>query len=372
MQSHRINEVFDLGQARQAGKSDERGDLGKLADLVRTNRTRFDRMMTPDVQSAWVKFNMQIEVSTIVLRNTFASALAKLASGLTAIMNSFTSLVDKLLKDDGPFGQALDDFNKWLDKTIKTLDDKKVREWFDLFMNSVKTLVGVTWDLVKGLASLLRFFGVTPAEASTGGQQGALGALTPGRGMRLSGDGGGGRGRRGLGGGGWGAETQAPESQTARAKELMDALVKRGWTPEGAAIVAGNASVESGFKFSASGDPSVPGGSHDIIQWNRGRWAGFKRYAAEHSELTGMELRAAYIDKEVAAMNLEGMKHAQGLSQAGSYSHAYEGYSTATTGARVARAQQFLENYHKTRVTIHKPVGNDTNDAANATAHATP
>ena len=175
MRSRRIDEVFDLGQARQAGQATGTGEMNDLIKSFHTNRERLN--ISEPAQSAWVKFNMQLEISTAVLKNTFASAIAKLAPGLTAIMNSFTSLVDKLLKDDGPFGQVLDDFNKWLDKTLKTLDDKKVREWFNLFMNSVKTLVSVTWDLVKGLASLLRFFGVTPAEAATAGQQGANGGI---------------------------------------------------------------------------------------------------------------------------------------------------------------------------------------------------
>ena len=101
-----------------------------------------------------------------------------------------------------------------------------------------------------------------------------------------------------------------------------------------------------------------------------------------------MDLRAGYIDKEAADMDLGGMKHAQGLGQAGSYSHAYEGYKTATTGARVARARQFLESYRKapsasarsdvspyafakrSKITIsNNPGGNVNTTAAIAAAH---
>lgn len=66
---------------------------------------------------------------------------------------------------------------------------------------------------------------------------------------------------------------------SASGKSLVDGMIKRGWTPEEAAALAGNVHVESGFrpeiKSKAAGEQS-----YGFMQWNKERLAGLKNMAA--------------------------------------------------------------------------------------------
>jgi len=57
---------------------------------------------------------------------------------------------------------------------------------------------------------------------------------------------------------------------------VYNRLLQLGWNPNAAAGLTSRFMHESGPKLdpSSSGDPSVPGGSHNIGQWNRERWSG--------------------------------------------------------------------------------------------------
>jgi hypothetical protein len=59
----------------------------------------------------------------------------------------------------------------------------------------------------------------------------------------------------------------------------MRALVAKGWTPAAAAIAASDAQQESSIRPDGPmGDPSTPGGSWGMFQWNRERLAALKRF----------------------------------------------------------------------------------------------
>ena len=154
--------------------------------------------------------------------------------------------------------------------------------------------------------------------------------------------------------------------------ELMDALVKRGWTPEGAAIAAGNARAESDVMM--GGRPGDNGISHDLMQWNKGRWADFKSYATNHPELTGIELRAAFIDREARGHGKggysPGMWSQHDLSKAGHYSHSYEGFGDSTERKRVNFSAGALKEYQSrsTKITISKNPGANPTAVVNAVA----
>ena len=62
----------------------------------------------------------------------------------------------------------------------------------------------------------------------------------------------------------------------------MRALVAKGWTPAAAAIAASDAQQKSSIRPDGPmGDPSTPGGSWGMFQWNRERLAALKRFGSK-------------------------------------------------------------------------------------------
>ena len=114
--------------------------------------------------------------------------------------------------------------------------------------------------------------------------------------------------------------------QNAAAMHMIDRLMAHGWTEESASIAAGNAMQESGFNPRASGDPSVPGGSHGYMQWNRGRLAALKAFASgQGKDWQDRDVQIDFLDKE-AREKIPAWPSQRSLESAGQISHAYEGY----------------------------------------------
>ena len=125
LSSNRINEVFDLGQALQA-RSTSAEEMADVQSRFKRDRPRLE--MTPKAQLGWTKFVMQLDLSAGVIHRVFAENLAKLTKGLGALSESFSKLLAALLRKDGPLEQLLD-----------------------------------------GLVTIARWFGITPAAAATSG-----------------------------------------------------------------------------------------------------------------------------------------------------------------------------------------------------------
>jgi len=125
--------------------------------------------------------------------------------------------------------------------------------------------------------------------------------------------------------------------QNEAAMHMMDRLISHGWTEPAAAIAAGNAMQESGFNPSNSGDPSIPGGSHSYMQWNRDRLAALKSFAAgQGKDWQDRDVQIDFLDRE-ARQKVPTWPSQQGLGQAREISKAYEGYGVE--GARRKRVQ---------------------------------
>ena len=126
----------------------------------------------------------------------------------------------------------------------------------------------------------------------------------------------------------------------ARGMQLMGYLVGQGWTPEAAAIAAGNAQQESSIRSDgAAGDGGI---SHGMFQWNHERYAGLLAYARAHGlDPNSLAAQEGFFAAE-AETKVPGWKHASDLSAAGLISHAYEGYGDKSTGTRIANSKHFL------------------------------
>ena len=139
-----------------------------------------------------------------------------------------------------------------------------------------------------------------------------------------------------------------------RAIQMMDRLVKtHGWTPEAAAIAAGNAQQESGVRSDGPmGDPSVPGGSWGMGQWNRERLTALKEFAGKQGKnWQDFDTQVDFWAKE-AAEKIPAWSGQKDLRGAGMISHLYEGYGDNSTGTRVANAERFLRILQLKRRTV--------------------
>ena len=174
LKSNRINEVADVGLTRQAIGATRSGEMGELQNAFAKNRGRFE--MSDEAQRGWARFTMHMEIASGILKKVFAGALARLTPSLTKLSQIFTKLIEKLLADGGPVERGLDKLAEWLDTATKDLDEKKIGDWFQNFFDGIKEIVKATGSFLKAMADLLRWFGITPAQASTGGAGGGAGS----------------------------------------------------------------------------------------------------------------------------------------------------------------------------------------------------
>jgi Phage tail lysozyme len=140
-----------------------------------------------------------------------------------------------------------------------------------------------------------------------------------------------------------GMPSRGVAGNTGSAQRLMTDLVgKYGWSPEAAAVMAGNVQVESGFNTGSIGDG---GTSFGLAQWHNDRARRLKALAGKMGvPWTSWEAQVALMNQEwreryggaVAGHDFNALAH---------LGRAYEGYSTNTFGARVGAAEQYLHNY---------------------------
>jgi hypothetical protein len=178
--------------------------------------------------------------------------------------------------------------------------------------------------------------------------------------------GGGGGGGGGYGGGGSSRTPPPPKGvQKERAMKLMQALVDKGWSPTSAAIAAGNVQIESSFDPEAKGDPSVPGGSHGLVQWNRERLAALKAYASSQGKpWTDFDTQVNFLDKEWREKYHLSTQE-KDFSRAAAMGHKYEGYATATAGSRVGAGQGILKQYQDRAIGAKvPPIGAHTSSSS--------
>lgn len=101
---------------------------------------------------------------------------------------------------------------------------------------------------------------------------------------------------RGGGGGGAGA---GPEAITERHRLAFSTMTSWGLTPEQGAGLLANFHHESGVRHDGpTGDPSLPGGSNGLAQWNRERVTKFR-------EVIGRDLRGSSMEEQLRFVRWE-------------------------------------------------------------------
>jgi len=150
---------------------------------------------------------------------------------------------------------------------------------------------------------------------------------------------------------GYGAppERVVPETLQERGLRLMDRLVEvHGWTPEGSAIAAGQAQVES--NLTPDGPPADNGRSHGLFMWKDDRFEKLKAFAKERDQdYLDVDVQIDFFDDEVTHRSETelGWKNVADLNKAASMGHLFEVYSSSTTGARVDDAKMWLKIYRE-------------------------
>jgi len=127
-----------------------------------------------------------------------------------------------------------------------------------------------------------------------------------------------------------GEETSKPtkggKSETyAGGKALVEGMIKRGWTPDEAAGLAGNVHVESGFKPAVKSSVKEEQ-SYGFMQWNHERLQGLKNMAADKGlDWRDPEAQMDWIHMERTG---ESMKYG-GTDERSAYKKAFAGGGSA-------------------------------------------
>ena len=362
---HRIPEIFSGVPKGQIGTTASQYGLNNLMstqDIVAylnaspeerkkieadTQRDSKDMDLQDSVQRQWQDFITQLGRATETVKAKFMDKISVIEPDLEKLSSTISGMVTKFV-DSGAAKASINWLGVELNKFAEYVGKKE-------FQDDVRDFAKWVGSAAKSLWNFVSFFsGVSSANADTlpGAKEQDTGDFQPGdtydpiTGKRIS------------GGSGPSSPGLTSKAQNEAGLRLMDYLVKeRGWTPAAAAIAAGNAQQESGFNPTASGDPSVPGGSHGIFQWNRGRLDALKAYAAGHGEDWEKERTQEEFFANEAERKIPNWKSERDFSSAGEISHAFEGYSDNSTGTQIANAKSFLGRYwdHQKPVAFHAP-----------------
>ncbi|MCX7898477.1 MAG: phage tail tip lysozyme [Methylocystis sp.] len=383
LRSNRIDEIFDLGQALQArNMSDD--EMREIQGRYRKDRPGLE--MTPQAQLGWTRFSMQLDFAAALIKKTFAENLAKLTKGLGALSEALSKALAALFRKDGPIAHFLESIGKWLEKFSDDISSPEFQARLKGLFDGVKTLVEWTGAFLSGLAKVGRWFGITPAAAATSGFGNGAGGK--------AGDGAG--GSSGEAAPDAGGQANAPKGdEKARGLALMRRLVeKHGWTPEAAAIAAGNAKQESNVR--SDGPAGDRGTAHGLFQWRGDRFAALQAFArARGTSWRDFDTQVDFFAKEaVERRGTRDWPRVRDFSDAGRIGWDFERYGDNSTGTRVRNARGFYEAFKRggdatadqaaprpidaippswrTKVLIRRPPGGDLAQTAAAAAAHTP
>ena len=157
-------------------------------------------------------------------------------------------------------------------------------------------------------------------------------------------------------------------AMSGRARQLMDRLIKvHGWTPEAAAIAAGNAQKESGIR--SDGPPGDGGISHGMFQWNKERFSALQQFAAgRKTDWRDFDTQVDFLAAE-AAKKVPKWPIQKSLDNAGAIGRIFEGYGDNSTGARVSYANHWLNAFNGGSLQSHRLGGDVSNDNSNSTTN---
>ena len=307
--------------------------------------------LSPTAQLKWQNLETQLDRAGKRIETVFVKGLTDLAGPLDHISTGFINVVEAFSKSSdlkkwmAGIGDGLEAFAKYVGtpEFVASVESaaKSINDLAHIVVKAVSWITGNAGNIL----------GVNSAHAETTGRTGGIQLSPQIMGAR-------GSGRQALG-------HRGSAATDAGALAVMDRLVRvHGWTPEAAAIAAGNVAVESGAR--ADGSPgdvgSVPGGSWGIAQWNRKRLAHLKEFAARQ----GKSWQDRDVQTDFLAMEGEGMipgwKKERSLRNAAAIGHQFEGYGSNTEAARVGAAQNYLSKYNN----LNKPQSILINNGAGA------
>lgn len=368
LQSNRVSEVFDMGQALQA-RSTSAEEMRGVQEHYKKDRPRLE--MTPKAQLGWTRFTLQLDIAGGVLKKVFAENLSHLTSGLGKLSEAFTKLLETLLKKDGPLEHWLTSLNDWLMKLGDHLASPAFERSLADFWEGIKTLAKWTGALLRGLAKVAGWFGITPAAAATSGYgNGAGGRAGAGAGARSEGRSGVGVGRvLDRGAGGYHETPNLPSAApSGRLKETIDeAARKHGVDPR---IMYGIHAGESahGNRYDVKDDALES--SWGPFQLNRRRGLG-----QEFEKETGLDVRDPKTIPRQADW-VAGYIRKHGMRGVTGNWFGYHGnrdwnpkWGNAGFRERPQHDVSHMPANWRTKVLISKPPGGDLAAQANAAAH---
>lgn len=138
----------------------------------------------------------------------------------------------------------------------------------------------------------------------------------------------------------------------SNAQEFMSFLInKKGYSQEGAAIVAGNVMQESSFNPTAWGDKGIDNsrwgvkekGSWGLAQWNKERLAALQRFGGANWK--NKDVQMEFLAREVEQKGLGWIKKQRDFSRERDFGHLYEGFAKGADGSRYKYGRQFNKGY---------------------------
>jgi hypothetical protein len=348
--------------------------------------------LSPADQKAYQDFTTRMENASREIETVFVKGLIKLAGPLSELSDATVKLVDKFT--DKALPAFIKDLAGSIDWLAKEVEKPSFVEKVEGIVGMVGSLASSFGVVLSGLARFARWLGISTAATGSGdawraGTPGVSSLTGAGGETSLEGRHGGGaaRGRKRFGhpsgvghaghggGGGHGGDSggggNAPEgSLRERGLRLMDKLIADGWTPESAAMAAGNAQAES--NINASGPAGDAGASVGMFQDQGPRRTALRAFQARHPEMSKEDSNIEYYNQE---KQQQAWKNLHDMSRAGEFSHATEGYGDNTEGKRVRMSNQWLREYrqsHAKNVSIHAAPGGNTNLSSGAAAAGSP
>ena len=356
LRANRADELISLNQA-QALRSMSPQEVQQLVASYRQDKGRLS--LGDDTQKKYQDFTTRMSAATKKIENTFIKRLGALTPGMTKLTVSFDHVVDVLMKKDGPLSQWLGKLNEGVEWLAKNIDTPEFQTKVESFVSGIGKVASAVGDLLTGIVSLAKWFGITPAEASTGGT--GTGAFGVGTGLRAKNSAG---GARDMGGGGGGSSGSGGSGGDGSSGSFMDALAK---------IESDNRNIPSGVDHDYPGQPGSK--SQGFFQIDTPTWRQFAaRAGVDLSKYPNAMSAPREVQARVAAMiplKRFGPRTRRMLMQQ---------FGPLDTDRPVGRLGPHPDNEGDrspssgkpsnttTRVTITKPTGSDPSTAAAAAA----
>lgn len=181
---------FSLEEAVRI-KRMSRADISNYVHSAQRDRGSMD--LSPKDQLSWQAFSTQMRRAGVEIENVFVRSLAPLAEPLKHLSSSIIGVVQALTGGKGgsnPLKDMIEGLSSRLEWLTSELDKPEFQQHITEFFASLADIASVVGAIARGVGTVVKWFadifGITPAEASTGRQAGAIPAAN---GTYMGGDG---------------------------------------------------------------------------------------------------------------------------------------------------------------------------------------